>query len=131
MGGENQTPLQESGNVSERSQRETLRDAVRYWELRRIWYNAVLTAVVVAWVAISWPHFRAAMAPGALVYLLVFAALANLCYCAAYIVDLPIQYSEFQAVWRRRRWGLWLAGMLLAFVIGNYWIADEIYPYVG
>jgi hypothetical protein len=33
-------------------------------------------------------------------------------------------------VWRRRRWVLWLAGVIFAIVLTNYWIVDEIYPYV-
>jgi hypothetical protein len=27
-----------------------------------------------------------------------------------------------------QRWGLWILGTLFAFVLANYWIADEIYP---
>jgi hypothetical protein len=57
--------------------------------------------------------------------------LANVCYCAAYLVDLPLQYSSFRAAWRRRRFALWLAGMLFAALLASYWIADEIYPYVS
>ena len=60
----------------------------------------------------------------------MLAALANVCYCAAYFVDLPLQYSSFRAAWLRWRFALWLAGMLLATALANYWIADEIYPYV-
>lgn len=60
----------------------------------------------------------------------VLALLANVCYCAAYLVDIPTQYSSVGAIWRRRRWGLWLMGMLFAIVLENYWIADEIYPFV-
>jgi hypothetical protein len=41
-----------------------------------------------------------------------------------------MQYSSLKAVWRRRRWGLWLAGTLFAMVLANYWIVDEIYPFV-
>jgi hypothetical protein len=62
--------------------------------------------------------------------LAVLALLANVCYCAAYLVDIPMQLSSLASVWRHRRWGLWLMGMLLAIVMENYWIADEIYPFV-
>jgi hypothetical protein len=55
---------------------------------------------------------------------------ANFCYCAAYLVDIPMQFSPLSAVWKRRRWGLWLAGMLIAILLANYWIADEIYGFV-
>ena len=50
---------------------------------------------------------------------------------AAYIADIPMQTSALRPSWRRWRWGLWLAGTLFAILIENYWIADEIYPYVG
>lgn len=109
---------------------EILRDAVRYWEVRRIWYNVLLCGVVVAWVVGSWPHFRPAVSVASLLRLLVLAALANLCYSAAYLVDVPLQHSGSRASWRRHRWALWLAGTVFALAFANYWIADEIYPFV-
>ena len=57
----------------------------------------------------------------------VLALLANVCYCAAYILDMAMQHSSLSAAWRRRRWILLLVGMLIAIVLENYWIADEIY----
>jgi len=60
----------------------------------------------------------------------VLALLANVCYCAAYLVDIPMQGSPLSITWRRRRWGLWVIGTLFAIVVENYWIADEIYPFV-
>jgi hypothetical protein len=110
--------------------RALLADAIRFWEPRRLVYNFVLAAVVVVWLAASWPHFRVALTLPSLLLLAVLALLANACYCVAYLVDIPMQRSSFGTVWRRRRWGLWLLGTLLAIVLANYWIADEIYPYV-
>jgi preprotein translocase subunit SecY len=107
-----------------------LDDALRYWEPRRLLYNLLLTAVVSGWLIVTWPHFRPALNLQALLLLFVLAVLANVCYCAAYVVDIPLQYSSFRDQWRRWRWGLWLAGMLFAAILASYWIADEIYPYV-
>jgi len=107
-----------------------LGDAIRYWEPRRIAYNLVLTAAVLAWIVWTWPHFRPALTSHSLLLLFILAALANLCYCAAYLADVPMQYSPFRAFWQRRRWGLLLIGTVRALVIANYWIADEIYPFV-
>jgi len=112
------------------SRREILREVVRYWELRRMWYNAALVAVVLAWLVLTWPHFRVAMRPQALLFLLVSALLANVCYCAGYLADVPMQLSSLRPAWRRWRWSIWLSGTLFAVLLANYWIADEIYPYV-
>ena len=110
--------------------REILADAIRFWEPRRIVYNLVLTAVVVGWLVATWPHFREALTLQSLLLLFILGGLANLCYTAANLVDVPMQVSSFRAAWRLGRSGLWVAGMVFAIVFANYWIADEIYPYV-
>lgn len=110
--------------------RGILSDAIGYWERRRVIYNFLLVAVVLIWIAGTWPHFRPAFTGSSLGALLGLAALANLCYCAAYLADLPMQYSSFRDLWRRWRWGLWASGTLFAIVFTNYWIADEIYSFV-
>lgn len=110
--------------------REAFTDAMRYWEPRRIGYNVVLALIVLGWVACTWPHFRGAFTWGSPLALLVLATLANVCYCAAYFVDIPVQYSAFRDTWRRRRWILWLIGVMFAATIAFYWVADEIYPSV-
>jgi hypothetical protein len=105
-------------------------EAVRYWEPRRFIYNCALLAVSVGWFAVAWPHFRPALAWSSLPPLAVLALLANVCYCAAYLVDIPLQHSSIGPVWRRWRWILWLIGTLFAIVLASYWINDEIYPSV-
>lgn len=111
--------------------RALLDDALRYWEPRRIIYNLLLGAIVLGWLVLTWPHFRTALTLQALLLMFVLAVLANVCYCAAYLLDIPLQWSSFRRVWRRWRWGLWMVGMLFAAILANYWIADEIYPYVA
>ncbi len=110
--------------------RGILSDAVGYWERRRIIYNFLLVAVVLIWIVGTWPHFRPAFMWSSLGALLGFAALANLCYCAAYVADVPLQHSSFRDLWHRWRWVLWLTGTLFAILLTNYWIVDEIYSYV-
>ncbi|MGA8873051.1 MAG: hypothetical protein WA434_03585 [Candidatus Acidiferrales bacterium] len=104
-------------------------DAIRFWEPRRLAYNLVLVAATGAWLALTWPHFRPALTLPSLAPLAVLALLANVCYCAAYLVDIPLQRSSLSSLWIRRRWILWSLGTLFAFVLANYWIADEIYPF--
>jgi hypothetical protein len=111
--------------------REVLTDAIRYWERRRIAYNVVLALVVLGWMVFTWPHFRGAPTLSSLLAFFVLAVLANACYCAAYLVDIPIQCSAFRDSWLRRRWVLWLIGMTFAAIIAFYWVADEIYPSVA
>jgi hypothetical protein len=110
--------------------REIISDAIAYWERGRVGYNLVLGAVVAGWVTLTWPHFRGALNWPSLLALFALAVLANACYCAAYLVDVPVQYSSFRDLWRRRRWVLWATGVVFAGVLASYWIADEIYPYI-
>jgi hypothetical protein len=119
------------GSPSRPPLRVLFKDAVSYWETRRIGYNVALILVVLAWVLFTWPHFRPALTLHSALLLLVLAALANACYCAAYPVDMLIQSSPRRSVWLRRRWILWSFGVLLATLMACYWIADEIYPYIG
>ena len=103
---------------------EVLSDAIRYWEPRRAIYNLALVGVVGAF-ALSFRtrllgHFSFEL----IFALLVLAVLANVCYCAAYVADVPMQLSVFRDAWRRRRWMLWLFGVALAW----YWVGDEILP---
>ena len=107
-----------------------LKEAVRFWEPRRISYNLALAVVVLAWFAFTWPHFRPALQWQSLLLMLVLAAMANACYCTAYLVDLILQFSRFREVWRQHRGWLWVAGTLLGVLLACYWIADEIYPEV-
>ena len=102
--------------------------AGHFWEPLRLAYNLLLSAVVVLWVVLTWPHFREAVKFSSLLPLGALAVLANLCYCAAYLVDIPLQRSARSSVLRRGRWTLWALGMLLALLLANYWIADEIFP---
>ena len=111
--------------------RELLTDAAGYWERRRVTFNLTLVAVVIAWVVLTWPHFQDALTPRSAFLLLALVLAANVCYSAVYLVDLPMQRSSFARVWRSARRSVWLAVTALAILATNYWIADEIYPYVG
>lgn len=111
--------------------RETASATVRYWELRRIWYNLALALLVVWWIVRTWPNFAPVMTLGSLGRLFVLALIANMCYSTAYVVDFAIQAAAPGPGWRRWRGLLWLAGTLFALLFATYWIGDEIYPYVG
>jgi hypothetical protein len=120
-----------SGGRHDPSSRETVSETIRYWELRRVWYNLALALLVVWWIVRTWPHFAPVMNLESLGKLLILAALANVCYSTAYVVDFTVQSSTFAAGWLRWRGLLWLAGTLFALLFATYWIGDEIYPYVS
>jgi len=105
-----------------------LAEGIRFWEPRRIWYNGALFVVVLLWLGFTWPHFRPALTLAALGKMLVLALLANVCYCAAYLVEFLVQTVTSDGNRRRFRWAVWILGMVFALLIENYWIADEIYP---
>ena len=129
-------PSQSSGTVPTGGLRGGFVNAARFWERKRLYYNFILTAVAVGWLVATWPHFRPALTLDSLLKMIVLALLANVCYCAAYLVDFALQAAsgdkpegtEWQASLGSQRWVLWLMGTALAFVFENYWIADEIYP---
>jgi hypothetical protein len=111
--------------------RELLIDAARFWEPRRIPYNLALAVIVFGWLVATWPHFRPALTLSTLGILTVLGLIANVFYSVAYLVDIGLQTASFRSAWKRRRWVLWLAGLIFAMVLTNYWIVDEIYPYVS
>jgi hypothetical protein len=104
--------------------------AVKFWEPRRLLYNLLLFVVVMIWLVKTWPHFRPAMNLEALGIMTVLALLANVCYCAAYLAEILIQNATTSAAWNRQRWAIWVVGTLFAILFENYWIVDEIYPFV-
>lgn len=106
--------------------RGILDDAMRFWELRRIPYNLILAAVVIVWLVANRAHLNEALLWPAILALFVMAALANVLYSVAYCLDVFVQYSSFRDLWRRRRWMLWFAGMLLAVALANVWIISQI-----
>ena len=107
------------------------RDAARFWEPRRLWYNGALFAVGLLWLGLTWPHFRPALTLEALGKMIILALLANVCYCALYPVELFVQTLTSDSSRGRLRWVVWIVGMLLALLMESYWIADEIYPDVN
>jgi hypothetical protein len=124
------TPSQDFGKSPSGPIRGLITDAIRFWEPCRVVYNLVLLVVTMAWLIITWPHFRPMVTLHSLLLLTILALLANAFYCAAYLADFAMQSLSMGAALRRQRWVLWLAGTLFAILLANYWIADEIYPFV-
>ena len=94
--------------------RSILSDAIRYWEPRRLIYNGVLAVIVLLHWLDAQSHAEAAYGAVSLIWLFLAAVGANICYCAAYGVDIFLQLSDFRALWLRWRWALLLLGILAA-----------------
>lgn len=120
------TPSPDLSSSPSGSFRALLADAARFWEPRRLLYNFILLVVTFSWIVATWPHFRPALTLTSLFLMSILALLANTCYSAAYLLDIPFRLSS-TASRNRLRWGLWILGTLFAVVLANYWIADEIY----
>jgi hypothetical protein len=99
------------------SARAALSEAIRYWEPRRIAYNVILFLEVVALYLAHLPTSRSKLDFNLALAIFVLAVLANVAYCAAYLVDVPAQLSAFRANWLRARWVLALIGITFAAVL--------------
>lgn len=100
--------------------RDVLTNAIRYWEVRRIIYNVVLTAIVLLNYFFYEPAPRGSFAE-LLIPMFFLAVIANVFYCTAYPVDVFVQMSGFRSLWLRWRWVLFIIGLtyasILAYVI--------------
>ena len=95
-------------------------NALRYWEPRRLLYNAVLLSVVVAHFLLAWPASRETLSFDLLLGFFILAVLANVAYCAVYVADLFVQFSGLDAAWRRGRVVLLIVGTTFAATIAHF-----------
>ena len=109
------------------SLRDMATDALRYWEPLRLFYNLLLTAVVLVHFALDWPMSRQAVNVNAVLGLFVLAVLANVAYCAAYVVDLFLQFSHYREQRRRWRAALAIIGFTFAGVLTHFF-ASGVFP---
>ena len=94
--------------------------ALRWWEPRRLWYNAALAAVVATHFVIDLPESGDKLSFELLLTLFFFAVLANVAYCAAYLADLFVQLSGLDEAWRRGRWAVWTIGTAFAATLTHF-----------
>lgn len=95
-------------------------DAIKFWEPRRILYNLALAAIVIAYFAIGYPASKAALTVDFCLGLFLLAVIANVAYCAAYVVDIFAQASGFREVWQRYRIVLFVIGTLVAAILTRF-----------
>jgi hypothetical protein len=100
--------------------RESLTDAIRFWEPRRVIYNLVLSLIVVIYFMMGYPASRAALSIDFILGLFLLAVIANVAYCAAYLADIFVQGSAYRETWQRVRWTLFAIGTTFAAVITRF-----------
>ena len=100
--------------------REFATDAIKFWEPFRLVYNLVLAAIVITYFAIAYPLSKAVLSVDFCLGLFLLAVIANVAYCAAYVVDIFAQASGFREVWQRYRKLLFVIGTLFAAVITRF-----------
>lgn len=66
------------------------------------------------------PSSKAAATLDSILWLFLLAVLANVAYCAAYIVDIFVQTSAFRDQWQQFRWLLFTLGVAFAAVLARY-----------
>ena len=100
--------------------RESVTGAIRYWEPRRLIYNAVLTTIVLVCFGMNYPASRSILSTNFVLSLFVLAVLANVAYCAAYPVDIFVCASSYREEWRKYRWVIFMIGLLFAATITRF-----------
>jgi len=97
--------------------RSIITDALWYWEIGRVFYNALLALVVLGHFVASWPVSRSYLTVDGFLGLFLLAVLANVAYSAVYIADVFIQFSGFRASRRWWRWIMLIVGFTFAGVL--------------
>lgn len=101
--------------------REYLTDSIRYWEPRRIVYNVFLALIFLLHYFLDLPRSKGAASLDSLLLLIVLVVLANVAYCAAYVVDVFAQASTLRDSWRTHRWVLFTVGLVFAGILTRFW----------
>ena len=107
--------------------RELITDALRYWELRRLFYNALLALVVLGHFVASWPASKLAITLDGALGLFILTVVANIAYSVVYVADVFIQFSGFRA---SRAWWRWVSlGVGFAFAaVLTHFVAGGMFP---
>jgi uncharacterized membrane protein len=101
--------------------RDCLSNSIRYWEPRRVVYNALLAVIVIIHFVLNLPFSKTELQVNTLLGLFLLAVLANVAYCAAYVPDIFAQMSGLRDSWLRYRWVVLVVGLGFAGVLTHFW----------
>ncbi len=105
-------------------------DAVHFWERMRLDYNVGLAVIVAALFFFYYPASAGAFTVDTLLFVIEMAILANVAYCAAYVVDIFFQLSDFAETYKRLRWLLFSVGFVLAAILTRWVMMALLTPAV-
>jgi hypothetical protein len=103
-------------------------NALRYWEPRRVVYNGVLALVVLVHSFVAWGSLRDRLSLDLALGVFFLAVLANVCYCAAYVADVFVQFSGLHQQWRVGRVVLLVVGTAFAATITHFFAKGLVGP---
>ena len=110
--------------------RDVATNALAYWEPRRILYNSILLIVTLTW--FPWgqytPFHYGTFSVASIVVLAIFAVLANLFYCFAYVVDVFVQLSGLRERWLSWRRYLFALGVVFGALLAAWATRAFFYP---
>ena len=87
----------------------------------------IVLVVVVIHFIVSWQDAKPLLAPESLLRFFALAVLANVAYCAAYAVDIFVQYSALRASRAKWRWLVLILGTAFGAVIAHFMMSDFIH----
>ena len=114
--------------LPQRSFREMAANAVRFWERARILYNLVLLLIVGGYAAATFPESLRVLTVDAVLGLFVLAVLANIAFCAAYPIDIFMQFTGFDEIWRYGRWIVFGVGVAFAATLAYFMMGGLFFP---
>ena len=111
--------------------RESVSDAIHFWEPRRIVYNAILIVIVLFYFFRAYPASKMILTLDSILGLFLLVVLANIAYCAVYLADVFAQWSSYRELWRKYRWVLFAVGMLFAGILTRFFAIGIFWPGAG
>ncbi len=100
--------------------RSVATELLRYWEPRRLIYNAALVIIVLVHFLLNAPASWQCITLDVVLISFLLAVTANVLYCAAYLVDGLVQITPFRTVWLQIRWLMFALGVAFATVLTHF-----------